>query len=173
MKIKKSLWVAAFVAVAAMAAAPMVQSTSHAARVPKPSGKVKMKVNGKRFSSFKQATSATSTSLPALFQVIANSKPSRKGVKTLIFSVNVDLATATLPLTMPAFNGVYTETSLTGVSASWAGEGLTVTIDKIKGSFISGKFSGTLPVGDAGSASGPATFEGGTFKVKLLLAPGS
>lgn len=167
MKIKTSLWVAAFVAVAAMAAAPMVQTPAHAAKI---SGKVKVKANGKRFSSFKRATTGTSTSFPAVFSVIANGKPSRKGIKTLTFSVNVDLATATLPVTLPAFTAVYSESSLTGINQAWGGEGMTVTIEKVKGNLVSGKFSGSLP--PSIGATGPVSLEGGTFKIKLATPIG-
>jgi len=170
MKIKKSLWVAAFVAVSALAATPMVQSTTHAAKV---SGKVKMKVNGKGYGSFPRATAGTATSSPAIFNVVSTSRPSRKGIRTFTFSVNVDLATATLPVTLPAFVATYTEGGLTGVSETWGGEGITVTIEKIKkGKIVSGKFSGSLPAGATGSGGGPAVIENGTFKVKMLLPIG-
>jgi hypothetical protein len=166
MKSKKSLGLIVFAFAAALAAVPLMQSSpTYAAKV---SGKVKFKVNGKGFSSFKRATAATYTTSPTILSVIANTKPSRKGIRSFTFSVNADLANATLPLTVPAFFSVYSESSLAGVGETWAGEGITVTIQKIKRNLVKGTLEGTLPAGATGSGGGPATFEKGKFKVKLL-----
>lgn len=166
MKSKKSLGLVALAFAAALVAVPLMQSSpTYAAKV---SGKVKCKVNGKRYSSFKRATTGAFTNPPPVFTVTSTTKPSRKGIRNLTFSINADLQNAALPLTVPAFIATYVEAGLTGVSETWGGEGLTVTVTKIKKNRVQGTFEGSLPAGATGSGGGPATIEKGKFKIKLL-----
>lgn len=132
----------------------------------KPGGKVTAKVNDGRFKSFKKATAATVAfqAQGGVLSIVANSKPSRKGIKNLSLSVQVDL-NGTLPVTVPAFLTTYSEGGLSGITSSWGGEGVTVTISSYKRSKVKGTFEGMLP---PAQASGPATITRGKFKVNVL-----
>lgn len=136
---------------------------------------VQASIDGKKFKNSKRTPpSAVYQGLTGLFIVQAGSqKGGRRSVsiKTLSFSTQVDLATATLPITVPAFTAMYTDNTYRGLTPgapkSWVGEGLNVTITAFDGARISGTFEGSLPPGSGVTA--PATFTGGKFDLPILV----
>lgn len=167
--------VAALVVAATMVTVPLASTEAWAGRR---SEKIKAKINGKRFkANVKPSIVATfDPGLDVLTVVGIFQRVRRTGsgqVKTLMFSVNVDLETATVPLTVPAFNTLYGEAQvgLGGASSvEWGGEGVTVTIKKFDGERLIGTFEGSIPPGSE-NPGGPAEVVRGKFKVLLENLP--
>jgi hypothetical protein len=137
--------------------------------------KIKAKVNGKRFkANLKEAIVAVydaNSKVLTLNGVYQKIRPKKGKIKLLMMSVDVDLDTAGLPITVPAFFASFSDSVFTGPVApgaptTWAGEGLTVTITDYDGARVKGTFEGSLEPGTP-DAQGPATFSKGKFQVDL------
>lgn len=148
----------------------------HEALAKKPKAKLQATVDGKKFKTRKRVPpTAAYQSLTGLLTVIG---ASQKGgirsvsIKTLQFSAQIDLAAATLPVTVPAFTALYSDNTYRGVTPgapkSWAGEGLSVTVTKFDGARIAGTFEGSLPPGGGGVTS-PANVARGKFDLPVLV----
>ena len=135
---------------------------------------VKAKIDGKRFKGNLQpaiigARDATldTLTLNGLYQRI---RPGKGTVKTLTIITTVDLESATLPVTVPAFSSTFSDNTYSGFVPGapnvWSGEGVSVTIESFDGSRVTGTFEGTIPPA-SGQATAPAVVEKGKFKVDL------
>jgi len=168
MKNKTSFGLVALGLLAAIAAAPMLEGTAHAA------GKVKARIDGKGFSSTSQATTAVAVSSPVPLLMITATKVNirKRTTATMMMSINVDLASLTLPATVTAFSTTYGYGGIGGVQETYFGnDSITVTLKKFKKNKLIGTFEGSLQAGATGSGGGPVAVERGKIKVKVLTTP--
>jgi hypothetical protein len=137
---------------------------------------VKAKVDGKKFKGNLQPAiigardaNLDTLTLNGLYQRI---RPGKGTIKTLTIIVEVDLDTAVLPVTVPAFSTTYSDNTYSGFIPGdtnvWSGEGVSVTIESFDGTRVSGTFEGSIPPA-SGNATAPAVVEKGKFKIDLDL----
>jgi len=164
---RKSLGIVALGLLAAVAAGPLMGDVALAG------GKVKATIDGKKFSSTSQATTAVAVTSPPYVTINATKVNIRtQSTASITILINVDLTTLATPATIPAFTTTYGYGGIGGVQETYFGQNtINVTIKKFKNNKIIGTFEGTLAPGATGSGGPPVSVERGKIKVKLAAPP--
>jgi hypothetical protein len=123
-------------------------------------------INGRVFKATAKNTQALF--LETVVELVAHTQKGHFNRAVAIACPALNLATATLPVTLSSCNGNYQETkvSLHPSVKVWAtGDGLEITVESFDGSSIKGTFSGAFET--PGQPGGPAAVRNGKFNLAL------
>jgi hypothetical protein len=132
----------------------------------RPRSTLKATVDGKRFKASKRGLIALYAT--ASFSLNASTKLKRKVVRSINVNCGpVNVKTLTLPATVTACYGAYTEAPSHGSLRQWTGIGIDVTVESVEGGRIVGTFGGMLDQASPNTGDPPVTLEGGRFSLVL------